>query len=103
MLDTFTLYCIVVATAVGGAILSWLFTWRRPEAVGARTWSLSLACLAVYFGLVVFRQHVNGFIGYSVANGVAVIGLGVMHFGSGQICRRPVRLWLHLAVAAVVM
>ena len=100
-LDTFTLYCLVVATSAAGAALLWYFGRRVEDSVGAEAWALGMALTSLFFLTALLRTALPAFVTVTVASGVAIISAGAMHRGACQICNRPFRWWWHVSVAVV--
>lgn len=102
-LDTYTVYSVVLAAAVIGAALLWILGRRSTDDGGLRSWSASMAGLAVYFAAVLFGDELPTLIGIGLANTLAVLFMGGLHRSASMLCGRPFSWALHLAAATAVL
>lgn len=102
LLDTRTLYSVVVGAAVIGGSLLWLLGRRSEQQDIARSWALALAALALYFGLVLTASHSPRWLSVGFSNGWAVALMGGMARSASMICHRRFR-WTAQLIAAVTV
>ena len=89
MLDTLTIYSIIIATILISAGLVGLYGRRTPEAVGVYSWVAGSLALGTFFLCLILRRWLPPVIGIAFANGCIIAGLGLIHRGVCQITERP--------------
>ena len=103
MLDTFTLYSIVVTTTLISAWLVNLYGRRTPEAVGVGAWVAGNLSVAVYFLCLMTRPWLPPFVSIALANGCIVAGLALIHLAACRITGREWPVAWHAAAFVVIV
>lgn len=101
--DTYTVYSVVLAAAVIGATLLWILGRRFREDDGLRSWSASMAGLAIYFSAVLFGAEWPALIGIGLANTLAVLFMAGLHRSACLLCGRPFAWRFHVVAATAVL